>query len=380
MLRNHVFLLPLLLLLGSQVLAERPSDQSICDYYASQRFGGNNSTTQLRLMQGIVAYAYAGGSTVPFAEENSTGIFNPGRFNDRDVFLRPWFNGSKATTNLNDHAVGVDWLDGGGTAPLIAFLNGSTATAEIKSGTNQDTLFSHWYVAFGKIYGCSRVKNFLENTFTPLTPAYVHKYMDLNQTHIGYFIDQLITASKYYGFSDTDAATLSTYMNARYNTRCSPPIDGQLYSICLAKDCPLAAPNAQCDVYPNVQPYGVQGSGAPSGTEAPILPTTPASSGSVSTPAASGSSSSLSGGAIAGISIGATVVVLLAAGMFLFFRRQQQAKVERVPAISQTGDGASYAFPPPSIDRSNLDDGCYSRATTRERLDGRVDFGGTSKH
>lgn len=52
--------------------------------------------------------------------------------------------------------------------------------------------------------------------------------MDLDEVQIGYFIAQLIAASKYHGFSDADAATLSTLMNARYNNRCSPPNRGQL--------------------------------------------------------------------------------------------------------------------------------------------------------
>ncbi|KAH7244538.1 uncharacterized protein BKA55DRAFT_595649 [Fusarium redolens] len=313
--------IPLLLsLLRREVLADRPPNQSVCDYYAAQRYGKSNSTTQLLLMQSIVAYAYAGGSSLPHAESNSTGIFNHGQFEGQDVYLRPWFDGSNATTNLNEQAVVVDWLDGGGTAPLIAFLNGSTATAEIKNGTNQ-----------------YHVKEFLETSFTPLTPAYVHKFMNLNQTHIGYFIDQFITASKYYGFSDTDAATLSTFMNARYNIRCSPPVDGQLYAICLAKDCPLAAPDAECDMYSSIPPYGVNNTAVPSGTGTMVLPTTLGSSassssslagtsGATSTAAASGSSSSLSGGAIAGIAIGAAAVSLLAVGVWLFFRRQQQAQ------------------------------------------------------
>lgn len=227
------------------------------------------------------------------------------------------------------------------------------------------TLFTHWYVAFGKIFGCSRATKFLDKSFTPLTPAYVHKYMDLNHTHIGYFIEQLIAASKYYGFSDTEAATLSTHMNDRYNNRCSPPVNGQLFSICLAKDCPLAAPSPECEPYPNVQPYGVGNAGDPSGTEKPALPTMPASSGAASTTA---SSSGLSGGAIAGISIGGAVVALLAAAMFLFFRRQQKTRADSVPAVSQTGDGASHAFPPSSfspqsLDRANLHDSYYSRNT-----------------
>lgn len=49
-------------------------------------------------MQGIVAYAYAGGNTLPNPATNSTGIFNPGQFNGYNVYLRPWFDGSSMVT------------------------------------------------------------------------------------------------------------------------------------------------------------------------------------------------------------------------------------------------------------------------------------------
>ncbi|EFZ02935.1 hypothetical protein MAA_00009 [Metarhizium robertsii ARSEF 23] len=340
MLRKRVIAL-LTLLLGRVILADRPNDQSICDYYASQRYGASNSTTQLRLMQGIVAYAYAGGNTLPNPATNSTGIFNPGQFNGYNVYLRPWFDGSKATTNLNNQAVGVNWLDGGGTEPLIAFLNGSTKSADIKNGTNQY---------------CSQYKTFLDSSFTPLTPAYVHRFMDLNQTEVGYFIEQLIAASKYYGFSDTDATTLSTFMNARYNIRCAPPANGELYSICLANECPLAAPDANCDAYNNIQPYGLTNVTTQSSTPTPVLPTTSTASSTSSTAtsttaaptAPAGGSSSLSGGAIAGIAIGAAAASLLTAGMWLFFRRKRRAKAE-TPLTAEVSDARfSSGFAPQS--------------------------------
>ncbi|KHN96383.1 uncharacterized protein MAM_05672 [Metarhizium album ARSEF 1941] len=360
MLRQRV-LSVLVSALGGKVVADRPSDQSICDYYASQRYGASNDTTQLRLMQGIVAYAYAGGETLPNAAANSTGIFNTGQFNGYDVYLRPWFDGSRATTNLNDQAVGVNWLDGGGTQPLISFLNGSTQTAEIKSGTNQYTLFTHWYYVFGKIFGCSRYKGFVGTSFTPLTPAYVHKFMDLNQTEVGYFIEQFIAASRYYGFSDADASTLSTFMNARYNIRCSPPLDGQLYSICFAKECPLAAPNAECGAYSNVQPYGLagstsQGSGTPppppTTTTTPSSPT--ASTATPTTPAAA--PSSLSGGAVA------AAAGLLAAAMCLFFRRRRRADAATPPGPSMLDSTWSPAFSSQPAYSSNLRDSYSSQS------------------
>ncbi|KJZ72342.1 hypothetical protein HIM_08268 [Hirsutella minnesotensis 3608] len=359
----HVIPLLLLLLpLDIAVAEDRPNGQSICDFYAKQRYGESNSTTQLRLMQGIVAYAYAGGSAVGSGKDKtaSTGIFNHGQYDGRDVYLRSWFDGSKPVTNLNGEAFGVDWLDGGGTEPLTAFLNGSTETAEIKQGSNQEKMFNRWYLTFGKLYGCSRASSFLEKSFVPPTPAYVHKYMNLNQTHIGYFIDQLIVASKHHGFSDKDAKTLSTFMNARYNTRCAPPQNGELYSICIAEECPLAAPEAQCEAYVNVQQYGLK-SAVPSTTETLRLPPS-ITSGPTSTHSDSLSSPGLSAGAIAGISIGAAAVILLAVAICLFiFRRRQPTKTENTPAVSHTGAEAYYAYPPHSPGRPNPHDSYYSQ-------------------
>jgi hypothetical protein len=82
------------------VIVSRPDNQSICDYYAEQLHGESNITTQLRLMQAIVAYAYAGGDAVLRPTKNATngtGIFNPGQYNGKDVFLRSWFDGSSMT-------------------------------------------------------------------------------------------------------------------------------------------------------------------------------------------------------------------------------------------------------------------------------------------
>ncbi|KAG5912594.1 hypothetical protein E4U42_002125, partial [Claviceps africana] len=304
-------LLSLLVLSAARASAQQRGDQSICDFYAAKNYGENNATTQLKLMQGIIAYAYAGGNSMPNGDKDSTGIFNMGQYRGQDVYLRPWFDGSKATSNNNDQAVNIQWLDGGGTTPLVAFLNGSTPTAEIQKGTNHK-LFTHWYYVFGKVYSCSQYKTFLEKSFEPLNPAYVHKYMDLNQTHVGYFIDQLLVASKYYGFSDSDVSALSTNMNAKYNLRCLPPIDNSVTSICLAKECPVAAPSPNCAVYNNVKQRGVDASAAAAGdapTSTPTPSSPPSSSGGES------SSSSLSAGAIAGIAIGGALVLLLAVGM-----------------------------------------------------------------
>ncbi|KAK2593180.1 hypothetical protein QQS21_009109 [Conoideocrella luteorostrata] len=356
--------LPLLLLSlggGGRVAAQRGA-QSICDYYAAKKYNGvSNSTTQLQLMQGIVAYAYAGGSTLRDGNKSDTGIFNYGKFRGQDVYLRPWFDGSRAVANSRDEARTQDFLDGGGTEPLVAFLNGSARTTEFPKNSNQAKLFNHWYYVFGNIYSCSGYKQFLETAYEPFNPAYVHKFMDLNHTHIGYFIDQLIAASKFYGFSDDDAKSLQDIMNAKYNVRCLPAQNGQLTSICLAKDCPVAVPSPDCDAYVHVNERGVGGSPSPT------------SSGSSGGASGGSSSSGLSAGAIAGIAIGGAVVALLAVGMWLFFRRQKKQKAEKAsePSSSQNNAAPSPGYPSPSPGYpsqyhygSNTNESYYSRAPT----------------
>ena len=73
----------------------RPSNQSICDYYATKRYGSNTQQKQLLLVQSIVSLAYTGGVGIQNAPSNSTGIFNEGSFNGQNVYLRPWFDGSR---------------------------------------------------------------------------------------------------------------------------------------------------------------------------------------------------------------------------------------------------------------------------------------------
>jgi hypothetical protein len=117
--------------------AQRPSNASICDYYATMRYGGNTSVTQLHLVQGIVGLAFGGAMNLTDVTSDLTGILNPGSFNGQDIDLRPWFNGSKASSNLNNEPIGIDWLDGGGLDPLYLFLSGQTSSIDITNTTNQ---------------------------------------------------------------------------------------------------------------------------------------------------------------------------------------------------------------------------------------------------
>ena len=210
-------------------------------------------------------------------------------------------------------------------------------------------LFSHWYADFGQSFGCSNAPASPPSTTGqsgPIDLAYVHKFMNLNYTDLGYFIDQVAEATQYFGFSDEDAATLNGHWNSVYNVQCSPPEpDGTLQSLCLATSCPLAVPNADCAAYMNITPNGVA-SVAPSGASATVIPTpfipsavtvsvSPPTTSSSSNPASASSSdtsSTLAPSAIAGIAIGGAALLILTVLALLYWRyKSKKAAAARRP-------------------------------------------------
>lgn len=75
-------------------------------------------------MQHIVALAFGvTPSSNTIISSDITGIFNPSTFQDLSVDLAPWFNGVIDSANLNDQAVGINWLDDAGLDPLHSYRN-----------------------------------------------------------------------------------------------------------------------------------------------------------------------------------------------------------------------------------------------------------------
>ena len=119
------------------VVAQRPSNTSTCDYYAGLRYGVSNNDTQFQLIQDIVSLAFGGGFNFSDVPSEITGILNPGTLEGLPVDLQPWFNGSIPSTNLNNQAVAINWLDDGGLNPLYDYLSNTTASVVLTNGTNQ---------------------------------------------------------------------------------------------------------------------------------------------------------------------------------------------------------------------------------------------------
>jgi hypothetical protein len=126
----------LALLFGSG-FAQRPTNASVCDFYAQARYGANNSATQLMFIQNVVCLAFEGGSSLNNVSAELTGILRPGKFNGIDINLLQYFNGSRASTNVNNAPIGINWLDDGGTTPLAAFLSEESQPLVLANTSNQ---------------------------------------------------------------------------------------------------------------------------------------------------------------------------------------------------------------------------------------------------
>ena len=96
--------------LFATILAQRPSTISICDYYTQVEYGSATEENQFKLVQGIVALAFAGPKSIPSKKvpKELTGILNPGVQGGQRVDLLPFFNGTLASTNLNNQPVGIN--------------------------------------------------------------------------------------------------------------------------------------------------------------------------------------------------------------------------------------------------------------------------------
>ncbi len=182
--------------------------------------------------------------------------------------------------------------------------------------------------------------------------------MDLNQTDIGHFIDQLMLSANYWGFSEADTTQLSAELNAQYNVRCSPPVGTQLYSLCQDQTCPLAV-SPDCNVYVDLGPSGVISSAAATATSAQFTPSavtsSTSSSSSTTSSATTGSQTAsttplpgvhaevLSAGGIAGVAIGGAAMILIFVAVIVWLLRRR--KIVHIDSFQPSPLNPSYVQP-----------------------------------
>lgn len=222
----------------------------------------------------------------------------------------------------------------------------------------QSRLFAQFFVSFARTFGCTKPPAPPASSAAkgPLNLAYIHKYMNLNYTQLGHFINQLTLATKHFGFSDQDSRTFNTRLNSLFNVRCAPAITlnpggtPQLLSLCQNPTCPLAAPAADCNAYVNLTADGIPAGGFATtltavptatylSTASSAAPTTTSTASSSASAAPAAGGSSLSTGAIAGIAVGGAAVVGIFLLAFILLRRRRR------PSSSQDPQGPP---PPPS--------------------------------
>lgn len=118
-----MFLKALIILaaVGSTVLAQRPSNTTICDYYTPAVVKEENSpASQQKLMALIVHTFILGNYTTPNTGVKVAGIAAPNVYEGHEVNLLPYFTGGYASTNLGGpHGVAKNFLDDGGATALL---------------------------------------------------------------------------------------------------------------------------------------------------------------------------------------------------------------------------------------------------------------------
>ncbi|KAF2725135.1 hypothetical protein K431DRAFT_204699, partial [Polychaeton citri CBS 116435] len=235
--------------------AQRPSDVSICDYYTTALLKENNAANQQTLLTLVVNTAVIGNYTQPNVGVKVPGILAPGTMNGEEVNLLPYFNGGlESTNNRMGAGISVNFLDGGGAAPLMKNMPADSPDSA------QFRLLNHLYGYFAYLLGCSAYGN-TTMPYAGSTNMYqVHRFMALDNAEVGYFIQQVGLSAASFGVADADVKAVGEALSKTFGYRCSPPAavpasaQPQLQAICTKDDCPLS-PDATCSAYsPVVEP------------------------------------------------------------------------------------------------------------------------------
>lgn len=95
---------------------------SICDKYTKVLLKDNTAANQYTLLTLLVNTVGIGNYSTINVGVKVPGILAPGVYNGESINLLPYFNGCLKSTNVNDVPSSVNFLDGGGAAPLMKNL------------------------------------------------------------------------------------------------------------------------------------------------------------------------------------------------------------------------------------------------------------------
>ncbi|KAI9048293.1 hypothetical protein LZ554_008088 [Drepanopeziza brunnea f. sp. 'monogermtubi'] len=220
---------------------------SFCDKYTTALFMNNTAENQKTLLTAVVNTAVIGNYSESKTGMAVPGILAPGTVNGTPVNLLPYFNGGLASSNRGGVVgVSINFLDDGGAAPL--------AMGKPANGTdsNQYMLLTHLYEYFGTLLGCSQQGMTGFEAYSGQGSQYnVHKFMDLSNAEVTYFISQVAAAAMSFGVSAEDLTPVGQALTTLFGYRCAAPATAvpaqgsQLQSICQAADCPVA-PMGNC--------------------------------------------------------------------------------------------------------------------------------------
>lgn len=113
----------------ASAFAQRPSDVSICDYYTTALLKQNTPANQYTLITLLVNAVVIGNYTQPNTGVAVPGILAPGTYGGESVNLLPYFNGCLKSSNRGGQPAYVNFLDGGGAAPLMKNMPADDTTS-----------------------------------------------------------------------------------------------------------------------------------------------------------------------------------------------------------------------------------------------------------
>lgn len=119
----------LALSLGLALAQGSSAQQSICDKYTTALLKDNTPANQYTLLTLLVNTVVIGNYTKPNVGIAVPGILAPGMYNGEEVNLLPYFNGCLESTNVNGKPASVNFLDGGGAAPLMKNMPANDMTS-----------------------------------------------------------------------------------------------------------------------------------------------------------------------------------------------------------------------------------------------------------